>query len=332
MRVLLGVGVLAAFLALPATASAPAGRIVFVRELGEQSELFSIRADRSALKRLTREPGYDDAPAWSPDGHRLASFGPGGIVIRTADGSVVRRIAIPVEGFNEELRWSPDGRWLSYLVEHCSYEDPRGYVVPPCADLWVVGADGQGTRRLLDREVDLDDGGRSYSWSPASRRLVYEALTSGPSWLAVVDLRSGGHRRIPATAGAADPAWSPRAEIAFVLRRALFVVHSDGRGRRRLARGSSFSLPVWSPDGRRLAYLSPERARVGNRWGVSVARANGRGRRLRIGLATDDRTLVWSPDSRHLLWENLGHRLFVAHASRPGSARFLTAGFDPDWR
>jgi Tol biopolymer transport system component len=330
VRALLGVSVLAASLAIPAVAAAPAGRIVFVRELGEQSELFSIRADRSAIERLTREPGQDYAPAWSPNGRLLASFGAGGIVIRAADGSVVRRIAIPVEGFNEELRWSPDGRRLSYLVEHCSYEDPRGYVVPPCADLWVVGADGQGARRLLDREVDLLDGGQSYSWSPASRRLVYAALTSGPSWLAVVDLRSGRHERLPGAAGARDPSWSPRGEIAFALRRGLFAVRADGRGRRRLVRGSSLSRPRWAPDGRRFAYLSPERGRPGNRWGVWVARADGRG--VRIGLATDDRSLVWSPGSSHLLWENFGHRLFVAHASRPGSARFLTVGSDPDWR
>jgi Tol biopolymer transport system component len=265
VRVLLGVSVLAVLLAIPAAAAVPAGRIVFVREIGEQSELYSIRPDRTALKRLTGDPGYDHSPAWSPDGRLIASFGADGVVIRTAGGSVVRRIAIPVEGFAEELRWSPDGRSLAYLVEHCSYEDPRGYVVPPCADLWVVGSDGQGTRRLLDREVDMLDGGRSYAWSPTSRSVVYAALTSGPSWLDVVDLRSGGRRRIPRTAGAEDPAWSLRGEIAFVLRRGLFSVLADGRRRRQLVRGSAVSRPAWSPDGRRLAYLSSERARNGNR-------------------------------------------------------------------
>jgi Tol biopolymer transport system component len=330
VRTLLGAGVLTAFLAIPAMAAAPSGRIVFVREVGEQSELFSIRPDRSGVKRLTREPGFDRAPAWSPDGRLIASFGAGGIVIRTADGSVVRRIAIPVEGFAEELRWSPDGRWLSYLVEHCSYEDPRGYVVPPCADLWVVRPDGTASRRLLDRDVDMRES-PSYSWSPGSRRLVYEALSTGPTWLAVIDLLSGDHSRIPGTAGAADPVWSSRAVIAFVLRRGLFTARADRRGLHRLVRGSALSRPVWTRDGSRLAYLSAERARVGNRWGVWVARADGSGRR-RVGAATDDRRLVWSPDSRHLVWENFAHRLFVARGGRPGSARFLTSGSEPDWR
>jgi Tol biopolymer transport system component len=179
VRVLLGVGVLATFLAIPADAAAPGGRIVFSREIGEQAELFSIRPDGSRLKRLTYVAGYDDGPAWSPNGRLIASFGVGGVIVRNADGSVVRLIAIPVEGFIEELQWSPDGRWLSYLVEHCQYEEPRGYVLPPCADLWVVRADGQRARRLLDREVDmLDDP--SYAWSAGSRRLVYEGCRQGP--------------------------------------------------------------------------------------------------------------------------------------------------------
>jgi Tol biopolymer transport system component len=330
VRTLLGVGVLAAFLAVPAVAAAPSSRIVFVREIGGQSELFSIRPDRSGLKRLTREPGHDGVPAWSPDGRLIASFGTGGIVITRADGSHVRRIAIPVEGFPDELRWSPDGRWLSYLVEHCSYEDPRGYVTPPCADLWVVRPDGTDGRRLLDRDVDML-AGPSYAWSPGSRRLVYEALSTGPTWLSVIDLRPGASRRIPGTAGAADPAWSPRGAVAFVLRRGLFTARPDGRGLRRLVRGSALSRPAWTRDGRRLAYLSAERARVGNRWGVWVARADGSGRR-RIGAATEDRKLVWSPDSSHLVWENAAQRLFVAQVSRPGGARFLTHGSEPDWR
>jgi dipeptidyl aminopeptidase/acylaminoacyl peptidase len=330
VRVLLGVGVLATFLAIPADAAAPGGRIVFSREIGEQAELFSIRPDGSRLKRLTYVAGYDDGPAWSPNGRLIASFGLGGVIVRNADGSVVRRIAIPVEGFIEELQWSPDGRWLSYLVEHCQYEEPRGYVLPPCADLWVVRADGQRARRLLDREVDmLDDP--SYAWSAGSRRLVYERLSTGPSGLAVVELLSGRHGRIRGTARSADPSWSPSAEIAFVRGNDLFTVRPTGHGLKRLAQGKRLARPVWSPDGRRLAYLADESSLDENRWGVWVVQADRR-RRWRIGRATEDRQPVWSPDSKHLLWENFLRRLMVAPSNRPSRVRFLTRGSNPDWR
>ena len=321
MRLLLGTGLLAGCLAIPAAAATPSSRIVFTRDVGEQQELFSIRPDGSALRRLTNQPDYDSEPAWSPDGRLIASFGTGGVVLRRADGSLVRRLAIPTEGSIAEVEWSPDGAWLSYLVEHCEYEEPRGGVVPPCADLWIARPDGSATRRLLDRQVDMD-GLASYSWSPAGLRLVYEALSSGATTLAVVDLE-GRSSRIRGTVGAADPVWSRRGEIAFVRGRSLYTVRPSGRGLRRLARSTLASRPAWAPNGRRLAYLASESMHV-NRWGVWVIGADGR-RRLRVGTATDDRPLTWSPDSTRLLWENLLERLFVARADRPGS------GSEADW-
>jgi Tol biopolymer transport system component len=329
--VLLGIGVIAGFLAIPASAAAPSARIVFTRDVGEQQELFSIRPDGSGLERLTHDPAYDSEPAWSPDGRLIASVGAGEIVIRTDNGSVVRRIAIRVDGTIAEVDWSPDGAWISYLVEHCSHEDQRGYVVPPCADLWVVRNDGGASRRLLDRDVDQGDEDDSYAWSPGSRRLVYEALSSGATTLGVVDLRSGVWRRIPGTAGAADPTWSRGGQIAFVRRRAVYAMQPNGRQLRRLAQGTLLSRPSWSPNGRRLAYLAAERARIGNRWGVWVVGADGR-RRLRVGTATYDRGLAWSRDSMRLAWENDFERLIVARADRRDSARFLTRGSEPDWR
>jgi Tol biopolymer transport system component len=330
VRLLLGTGLLAACLALPAAAATPSGRIVFTRDVGEQQELFSIRPDGSGLRRLTRQPDYDSEPAWSPDGRLIASFGTGGVVLRRADGSLVRRLAIPTEGSIAEVEWSPDGAWLSYLVEHCAYEDPRGYVIPPCADLWVARPDGSATRRLLDRQVDMGDGDASYSWSPAGRRLVYEALSSGATTLAIVDLDSGGTSRIRGTAGAADPVWSRRGEIAFVRGRSIYTVRPSSRGLRRLVRSTLLKRPAWAPNGRRLAYLAGESAHE-NRWGVWVVGADGH-RRHRVGTATDDRVLTWSPDSTRLLWENLLERLIVARADRRNSARLLTRGSEADWR
>jgi Tol biopolymer transport system component len=331
VRRLLAFGVIAGFLALPASAAAPSPRIVFTRDVGEQQELFSVRPDGSRLQRLTHDPAYHSEPAWSPDGRLIASVGTGGIVVRTPNGSVVRRVAIPVDGTIAEVDWSPDGAWISYLVEHCSHEDLRGYVVPPCADLWVVRPDGGANRRLVDREVDMGDVDVSYSWCPGSRRLVYEALSSGTTTLGVVDLRSGASRRIPGTAGAADPTWSSRGEIAFVRGRAVYRVQPSGRRLLRLLRGTFLSRTSWSPNGRRLAYLAAERAGTGNRWGVWIVGANGRPR-VRVGTATYNRGLAWSPDSMRLAWENDFERLIVARADRRNSARFLTRGSEPDWR
>jgi hypothetical protein len=51
VRVLLLTGAVAAFLALPATAAAPAELIVFARTISDRRALFSIRPDGFARRR-----------------------------------------------------------------------------------------------------------------------------------------------------------------------------------------------------------------------------------------------------------------------------------------
>src|SRR4030095_1613338 len=108
----------------------------------------------------------------------------------------------------------------------------------------------------------------AYACSAGSRRFVYEALSSGPTTLAVVELRSRVSSRIRGTSGAADPTWSARGDIAFARGRSIYAVQPSGHGLRRLARGTWLSRPAWSPNGRRLAYLAGERADSPKPWGV----------------------------------------------------------------
>jgi Tol biopolymer transport system component len=72
--------------------------------------------------RLTPRPLSYTAPAWSPDGSRLAyaeSFGEfGGGRIWTADPATrQRRMVLETEAvLGGDLTWSPDGRWLGYYA------------------------------------------------------------------------------------------------------------------------------------------------------------------------------------------------------------------------
>src|SRR5947199_4376237 len=69
----------AAGLALPAStladrhAARSEARIVFASVRGDSAaELFTMRPDGSDARRLTRHPPLAGAPAWSPDGSRVA--------------------------------------------------------------------------------------------------------------------------------------------------------------------------------------------------------------------------------------------------------------------
>lgn len=110
----------------------------FSRPLGQASigtttakGLWLVRADGSGLRQLTA--GGAQA-AWSPDATEVAFVDADGLhVIEVASGEV-RDLAA---GANVP-RWSPDGRQLAF-----------SRVVDGREQLWVIGADGSGERRLL---------------------------------------------------------------------------------------------------------------------------------------------------------------------------------------
>jgi len=331
----------AAALALPAAAARPPSLIVFARSVdreGAQLELFTVRADGTRLRRLTADPGYDVDPVWSPNGRRIAALGAGGLMIRAADGSLQDQIPLHAPDGASEIAWSPTGQWVSYLAEACANaDDPRSG--GGCADLWVVRPDTPGERKLVDARVDTLDLAASYSWAPKGGRIVYELQTKGATRLAVVDVETGRKRgSIRGTVGAADPAWSPRADLLAFVRserrvghRGVYLVRPDGEGLRAVTRRGWAERPSWSSDGKRLAYPIAERSTVGNRWGVWVTRP-GAGRGKRIATATENWGLVWSPDSTRLAWVNAFERIVVMRADGRGRLRFVTTGQEIDWR
>ena len=118
----------------------------------------------------------------------------------------------------------------------------------------------------------------------------------------------------------------------------LVVVSVDGRIVRRLTsdRRTSEYFPVWSPDGRRLVFVS-------NRDGddeLFLMNANGSGLRQLTRNRAVDTTPAWSPDGRSLVFASNRaggeHKLYLLRLN-PGSARPLTTGprtaFDiaPSW-
>lgn len=317
-----------------ASAGRPGGRIVFVRLVGQQTELFKVRPDGSGLVRLTRSGLEDAEPDWSPDGRRLVALADGRLVLRSPDGRLLRRL--PALG--NAPSWSPDGRLLAYLVGGCP--DPSGKLGDACADLWVIRPDGTGRRRLVAEDVDLTVDPLPYAWAPDGRRIVY-TRASGRSGLVVVAVRDGRKRTLGGTRGvlSTDPSWSPDGRwIAFSRQRGpfqgadLYAVAPDGTRLHRLARGRHVTRATWSPDGRRIAYLRSLLQLEGGdeRWAVVAADADG-SRARRLAVATEDSVLLWSPDSTRLLWSTFFHRLTTARADGGGRPILVTTGESPAW-
>jgi dipeptidyl aminopeptidase/acylaminoacyl peptidase len=143
---------------------------------GRPRRLYLLDVDSKRLELLTREPAVnDDAPAWSPDGERIAfvrtreknSDPDGRIAIAVVDvraGATARVLARPYVPGTQRLAWSPDGRRLAFRQG----VEPR-YASYAIDGLALVDADGGPPRPLSD---PLDRAITSYAFAPDSASVL----------------------------------------------------------------------------------------------------------------------------------------------------------------
>jgi Tol biopolymer transport system component len=100
--------------------SADGKRIVFASSRNGDFDIYVMKLDGSAIRRLTESLGLDMRPVWSPDGKQIAftSNRDGNYEIYTmnADGSNVRRITHHDER-DDYPTWHPSGKQLGYVSE-----------------------------------------------------------------------------------------------------------------------------------------------------------------------------------------------------------------------
>jgi Tol biopolymer transport system component len=226
------------------SASPDGSRLAFVRA----GQLVVTDADGRGARRLAPlalGPELVAAPAWSPDGRRLAytsSVGCGEVVCKTWEVWTVNvatgaRRRIAADGLNPS--WAPDGRRLVYAGRLATGTTARG---EPTLSTNVVVVDLRS-----GRERDLGSGAWP-SWAPRGERIAY--LDRGRLFVVRADGR--GERAVLSDA-TSTAVWAPDGRrVAFT--RGLddvFVVSTEGGRRRRIARGVG-DPAAWSPDGRSL--------------------------------------------------------------------------------
>ncbi|HMB67783.1 MAG TPA: alpha/beta hydrolase-fold protein, partial [bacterium] len=192
--------------------------------------------------------------------------------------------------FHSYPDWSPGGDSIVFSSDRSG--DP---------ELWLVGADGTGLRRLTHRPgVDSHP-----AWSPDGSRIAFDADLDGDREVCVLELGSGTVRRLTTSPGwDGTPAWSPDGErLVFYSERTgnaeLFAMTRDGDDLRRLTEtdGDEYR-PSWSPDGASLLF---EYAVDGER---DICRLDAKGgtRTNLTSHAARDHLPAWSPDGRAILF------------------------------
>ena len=198
--------------------------------------------------------------------------------------------------FQTDPAWSPDARRIAFAsAREGSY------------DIYVMEADGTGTRRLTSSSAN-DKGP---SWSPDGRRIAFSRSDDGGHvW--VMDADGTGARRLTdELAVEGEPSWSPDGRwIAYTRRasgsdlREIWVARPDGSGRRPVTKLAARSYgPDWSPDSERLAFSAD---RDGAGYDIYTIRLDGSGLRRAVRPAGDSFEPAWSPDGSAIAFSRDG--------------------------
>lgn len=233
-------------------------------------------------------PGCPEAPPFTPGKYQWPVFQGYDLVVANLDGSGARPF-LPAPGYDAEATVAPNGRWIVFTSE-------RGGDV----DLWRADLDGKNLLRLTT-EVGYDGGAvfspdssliawrtnhpRGEEATAKYRGLLKQHLVE-PMAMDIWVMRADGaqKRQVTRLPGAAfAPIFTPDGKgIVFASNHHdqegrgrgfdLFRVSLDGTGLERLTWTGTFnSFPHFSPDGKRLLWVSGRNPRGPRLFDVCVA-------------------------------------------------------------
>ena len=268
------------------------GKLVFQAQSG-QIQVYDLASGN--VRYLTT--GAD--PALSPDGQTVAFWrqdgGEHGLYVIDVNGGKERRVLTRAEKLRTPA-WSPDGRSIAFSHvngEEVCRDAGYGVCLPdvfPYSRMFPAIRTDRWSLAAVDREGDRyrDVPGMSGATSPdwGTRGLLYAAggiqstQDNGKSDANVALLKEARFR---------DPVWQPSGDrIAFQSLEKdhweIFIANNDGGNPTALTRPATTLVPklpqnvspVWSPDGRSIAFLSDR----SGKWAVWVMDANGANQRL----------------------------------------------------
>src|SRR5215216_7573523 len=283
-RTVLGIAatMVAAMLAVhePAQAAYPGqnGRIAYVSHLPNGlHEIYIMKPNGTDRKKLTNNLAYDTSPTYSPSGTKIAfaSVREGGVseiyTINAQDGSDRRNLSGSTNG--KDPAYAPSGTKIAFVGQG---EDE---------DILVMNAkDGSAKKNLTNTPPvnGYEVRERDPAYSPGGTKIVFYKETFRPHDvdLYTINANGTGVKQITDYKGKEySPDWSPSGQriVFYQVTRTkgarIVTIRPDGTDRQLVVQDGSD--PIWSPDGRKIAFTRDGHAYTVNPDGSGVAEVPG---------------------------------------------------------
>jgi TolB protein len=273
----------------------PTGRIVFSSNRDGNYEIYIMNPDGSALQRLTEDvpnqyAPQDALPVLSADGTKIAWVSTRDestdIWIMNSTGTnQVRLTTAAANTFNTQPAFSPDGTRIAFVSNRTGTEH-----------IFVMHVDGSNQVQLTTG----DNAQRAYApaWSRNGQRIAFAIGPGGSTALAVMNADGSGRELIRDKKGnpinGTNPSFHPNGRqivFNFAIENGatgsnIGVVRDNGKVNllTRSEAGVFNIAPVYSPDGRFIAYSNSD---------IIVMRANGSKPVNRTNAAGSDEDPSW---------------------------------------
>ena len=211
-------------------------------------DIYTANPDGSNRRRLTSYGVYTAEATLSPDGKKLVftSLKDGDLELYTmnVDGTDVRRLT-STPGYDGGAFFSPDGKQIVYRAWHPTGDELATYqgllarrlVRPNRMELFLMNADGSNQRQITNL------GGANFApiFTPDGKRIIFASNHKNPRGPAAQNFD-------------------------------LFLINPDGSGVEQVTTSPTFDgFPMFSPDGKRLAWASNRHSPQPNGTDVFVA-------------------------------------------------------------